>query len=72
MTKTNKHNGVKEEKQYIENAMGRIIAFMSGACIGSNLAGLEGKEWDYDMGERARDIITKEVMKLYKYGKKTK
>jgi hypothetical protein len=61
-----------KEKNYVDNALGKIHAILAGASIGANIVGLNGREYHYDMGERARKEMEKVVMKLYKYGKKVK
>lgn len=67
----NPYRIMKEEK-YIYNSLSRIQAYIAGMCIGSNLLGLDGKEWHYDNGEKGREIIEKEIAKLVKYLKRTK
>lgn len=59
-----------KEREYVENSLARIQAVIAGACIGSNLAGLQGREWHYDRGKMVREMIEKEIMKLYKYAKR--
>lgn len=63
---------MKKEKEYLENSLARIQALVAGACIGANFAGLMGREWHYDMGKFGREIIEKEVKKLYKYAKRSR
>jgi len=65
----------KPTNKYLEHTIGLIQASIAGTQIGANFLGLEGKEWHYDYGVKIREMIDKDIRKLYKYaynlGKKT-
>jgi len=63
---------MSKEEQYLERSLARIQALFAGSCIGANLMGLGGREYHHENGNTARQILEKEVMKLYKYAKKIK
>lgn len=59
------------EEDYIQHTLGMINAMIAGHCIGITFSAKEyGTEYHYDIGEKLRQQIEKDIRKLYKYAKK--
>jgi len=54
----------EQVEKKIERIKSRIIAYVAGMCIGSNMIGKEGKDWSYENSQRGFDYIDKELSKL--------
>lgn len=56
------------EKKYLENKIGLLIATASGHAMGASFAAWKnGVQYNYDMGSRMRKQIEKDMRDLFKY-----
>lgn len=57
----------KIEEKYLEDKIALILASVSGAQIGANMLGRDGRVWEYNFGIRTRKLIEKDIRDIYKY-----
>jgi hypothetical protein len=56
-----------QNNKYLENKLGLIQASIAGHCIGVSFVIKEGGDYHYDMGEKIRLQIEKDIRQLYRY-----
>ena len=61
----------KNQEAYLQNKIGLVNAMIAGHCIGLTFIaqekGAKGFDYHYDMGEKVRKQVEKDMQDLYRY-----